>query len=85
MCQIGRTAVVERITSQATLTRQAEQRLAENLGKRVGSALLVLMTPNQARKESSPAEAGSLLVEAEPVGYCGRFPATGNPKLGQDP
>jgi hypothetical protein len=37
---LGRTAVVERIIWQVTLTRQAERRLAQNLGTR-GSALPV--------------------------------------------
>ena len=30
------------------------------------------------------AEAGSLLVEAEPVGDRGSFPAAGHPELGSD-
>jgi hypothetical protein len=31
------------------------------------------------------AEAGSLLVEAEPVGDSGRLAAAGDPQLGEDP
>ena len=30
-------------------------------------------------------EAGLLLVEAEPMGDRGRFPATGDPQLGENP
>jgi hypothetical protein len=30
-------------------------------------------------------KAGSLLVEAEPVGDRGSFPAAGDPQLGEDP
>jgi hypothetical protein len=32
-----------------------------------------------------PKASGSLLVEAEPVGDRGRFPAAGNSEFGQDP
>jgi hypothetical protein len=82
---LGRTAVVERIIWQVTLTRQAERRLAQNLGTR-GSALPVLMTPNQTRPEEElPRRGGSLPVEAEPVRDRGCLPAAGDPELGQDP
>jgi hypothetical protein len=58
--------------------------VAENLGM-LGSALPDLMSPNQAREESSPRPLGSLLVEAELVGDRGSFAAAGGPELGQNP
>ena len=45
------------------------------------SALPDLRSSNRAREESSPRPAGSLLVEAEPVGERGRLAATGGPRL----
>jgi hypothetical protein len=81
-----RTAVVERITSRLTF-------YAAMLAPR-GRELECLGRLSETRRHEPGAgggaaaaklEAGLLLVEAEPVGDRGRFPAAGDPQLGEDP
>jgi hypothetical protein len=73
-----------------TSTRPGEQ--PESRDARVGAANV--MTPNWPHsvrrirchaEKSSKGRGGSLLVEAEAVSDRGRFPATGDPQLGEDP
>jgi hypothetical protein len=50
-----------------------------------GSAPPDAMSRNGRGRRAAKLEAGLLLVEAEPVGDRGRFPATSDPQLGEDP
>jgi hypothetical protein len=78
---LSRTAVVERITSHADVGAARLSREGRQHFGMLGSALPDLPVTNRAREEEKPRPGGSLFVEAEPVRYRGRLPATGHPSL----